>query len=189
MSPLRFICGGQAGFAINQGSMPDLSAPAGDSDFYFVPAEDPETALSPSPRFLRTIELRDRCPPIFVAEKVPGIFSGDHFTPADVGPVETVFERRLAMRTIGLSVAMGSRAVRFLRAGRKRATTADDILLRGARWTRLSVCGANRRRAHRFRRAVRRAKARPRPRSVPGQVLCLRPRPCHAGLQGALHGP
>ena len=30
---------------INQGSMPDLSAPAGDSDFYFVPAEDPETAV------------------------------------------------------------------------------------------------------------------------------------------------
>ena len=28
---------------INQGLMPDLSAPAGNSDFYFVPAEDPET--------------------------------------------------------------------------------------------------------------------------------------------------
>jgi exodeoxyribonuclease V alpha subunit len=25
--------------------MPDLSAPAGASDFYFVPAEDPETAV------------------------------------------------------------------------------------------------------------------------------------------------
>ena len=30
---------------INQGVMPDLSAPVGDSDFYFVPAEDPETAI------------------------------------------------------------------------------------------------------------------------------------------------
>jgi exodeoxyribonuclease V alpha subunit len=30
---------------INQGAMPDLSAPAGDSDFYFVPADDPETAV------------------------------------------------------------------------------------------------------------------------------------------------
>jgi exodeoxyribonuclease V alpha subunit len=30
---------------INQGAMPDLSTPAGDSDFYFVPAEDPETAV------------------------------------------------------------------------------------------------------------------------------------------------
>ena len=57
-----------------------------------------------------------------------------------------------------------SRAVRSLRAGRKRATTADDILLRGARRTRLSVCGANRRHAHRFRPAVRRAKL------VPGLV-------------------
>ena len=30
---------------INQGAMPDLSAPGGESDFYFVPAEDPETAV------------------------------------------------------------------------------------------------------------------------------------------------
>ena len=31
---------------INQGLMPDLTPPAGDSDFYFVPADDPETAVS-----------------------------------------------------------------------------------------------------------------------------------------------
>jgi exodeoxyribonuclease V alpha subunit len=31
---------------INQGLMPDLATPGGDSDFYFVPAEDPETAVS-----------------------------------------------------------------------------------------------------------------------------------------------
>jgi exodeoxyribonuclease V alpha subunit len=30
---------------INQGAMPDLSAPAGESDFYFVPADEPETAV------------------------------------------------------------------------------------------------------------------------------------------------
>ena len=30
---------------INQGLMPDLTAPAGDSDFYFFPTEDPETAV------------------------------------------------------------------------------------------------------------------------------------------------
>jgi exodeoxyribonuclease V alpha subunit len=36
---------------INQGAMPDLSAPAGDSDFNFMPAEDPETAV------LRILEL------------------------------------------------------------------------------------------------------------------------------------
>ena len=36
---------------INQGAMPDLSAPVGDCDFYFVPAEDPETAV------LRIVEL------------------------------------------------------------------------------------------------------------------------------------
>jgi exodeoxyribonuclease V alpha subunit len=31
---------------INQGLMPDLAPPAGDSDFYFVAAEDPVTAVS-----------------------------------------------------------------------------------------------------------------------------------------------
>ncbi|MGH6989262.1 MAG: SF1B family DNA helicase RecD2, partial [Stellaceae bacterium] len=31
---------------INQGSIPDLSKPAGDSDFYFVTAADPETAVT-----------------------------------------------------------------------------------------------------------------------------------------------
>ena len=31
---------------INQGNMPELAPPAGDSDFYFVPADDPETAVS-----------------------------------------------------------------------------------------------------------------------------------------------
>ncbi|HZN29536.1 MAG TPA: ATP-dependent RecD-like DNA helicase [Xanthobacteraceae bacterium] len=36
---------------INQGSIPDLSPPGTDSDFYFVPADDPETAVG------RIIEL------------------------------------------------------------------------------------------------------------------------------------
>ena len=40
---------------INQGAMPDLSAPAGDSDFYFVPAEDPETAVQ---RILELVKTR-----------------------------------------------------------------------------------------------------------------------------------
>ena len=31
---------------INQGSIPDLSKPEADSDFYFVPADDPETAVA-----------------------------------------------------------------------------------------------------------------------------------------------
>ena len=38
---------------INQGTMPDLSAPTGDTDFYFVPAEDPETAV---PRIVEFVE-------------------------------------------------------------------------------------------------------------------------------------
>ncbi len=36
---------------INRGAIPDLSTPRGDSDFYFVPAGDPETAVA------RTLEL------------------------------------------------------------------------------------------------------------------------------------
>ena len=35
--------------------MPDLSAPAGDSDFYFVTAEDPETAVE---RILELVKSR-----------------------------------------------------------------------------------------------------------------------------------
>ena len=35
--------------------MPDLSAPAGDSDFYFVPAEDPQTAVQ---RILELVKIR-----------------------------------------------------------------------------------------------------------------------------------
>ena len=40
---------------LNQGAMPDLSAPAGESDFYFVPAEDPETAVQ---RILELVKTR-----------------------------------------------------------------------------------------------------------------------------------
>ena len=40
---------------INQGAMLDLSAPAGDSDFYFVPADDPETAVQ---RILELVKTR-----------------------------------------------------------------------------------------------------------------------------------
>jgi ATP-dependent exoDNAse (exonuclease V) alpha subunit len=40
---------------INQGSMPDLGAPAGDNDFYLVPAEDPETAVQ---RILELVKTR-----------------------------------------------------------------------------------------------------------------------------------
>jgi exodeoxyribonuclease V alpha subunit len=40
---------------INQGLMPDLGPPAGGSDFYFVPADDPETAVS---RILALVKSR-----------------------------------------------------------------------------------------------------------------------------------
>src|SRR5208282_1899891 len=40
---------------INQGLTPDLRAPAGDSDFYFVAAEDPETAVQ---RILELVKTR-----------------------------------------------------------------------------------------------------------------------------------
>src|SRR6202162_3185834 len=40
---------------LNQGLMPDLSAPTGDSDFYFVPAKDPETAVR---RILELVKSR-----------------------------------------------------------------------------------------------------------------------------------
>ncbi|TFG89080.1 MAG: ATP-dependent RecD-like DNA helicase, partial [Hyphomicrobiales bacterium] len=40
---------------INQGYIPDLSKPEGDSDFYFVPADDPETAV---PRIIELVKTR-----------------------------------------------------------------------------------------------------------------------------------
>jgi hypothetical protein len=40
---------------IHQGAMPDLSAPARKSDFYFVPAEEPETAVQ---RILELVKTR-----------------------------------------------------------------------------------------------------------------------------------
>src|SRR5438552_1239320 len=40
---------------INRGSIPDLSRPAGDSDFYFVQADDPETAV---PRIIELVKTR-----------------------------------------------------------------------------------------------------------------------------------
>ena len=53
---------------INQGSIPDLSRPAGDSDFYFVAADDPESAV------LRIIELvKTRIPQRFGLDPVRDI--------------------------------------------------------------------------------------------------------------------
>jgi exodeoxyribonuclease V alpha subunit len=40
---------------INQGSMPDLNPPGADSDFYFVQADDPETAV---PRIVELVKTR-----------------------------------------------------------------------------------------------------------------------------------
>src|SRR6202171_3878704 len=40
---------------INRGSIPDLSRPDGDSDFYFVQADDPETAV---PRIIELVKTR-----------------------------------------------------------------------------------------------------------------------------------
>ena len=40
---------------INEGAIPDLDKPQGDSDFYFVPADDPETAV---PRIVELVRTR-----------------------------------------------------------------------------------------------------------------------------------
>src|SRR5262249_55995916 len=53
---------------INQGLIPDLSKPEGDSDFYFVPADDPEAAM------MRTIELvKTRIPARFGLDPIRDI--------------------------------------------------------------------------------------------------------------------
>src|SRR3981081_2538491 len=53
---------------INQGSIPDLSSPGIESDFYFVQADDPETAVS------RIIELvKTRIPKRFGLDSIRDI--------------------------------------------------------------------------------------------------------------------
>lgn len=53
---------------INQGSIPDLSRPEGDSDFYYVQADDPETAVA------RIIELvKTRIPQRFALDPIRDI--------------------------------------------------------------------------------------------------------------------
>ena len=52
-----------AAHSINRGAIPDLSRPEGNSDFYFVPAEDPETAVA------RIVEL--------VTTRIPARFGLD----------------------------------------------------------------------------------------------------------------
>jgi exodeoxyribonuclease V alpha subunit len=53
---------------INQGAIPDLSPPGSDSDFYFVPADDPETAVG------RIIELvKTRIPKRFGLDPIRDI--------------------------------------------------------------------------------------------------------------------
>ena len=53
---------------INQGALPDLSRPEGDSDFYFVPAEEPESAVQ------RIIELvKTRIPQRFGLDPIRDI--------------------------------------------------------------------------------------------------------------------
>jgi exodeoxyribonuclease V alpha subunit len=53
---------------INQGSIPDLSAPGADSDFYFVQADEPETAV------LRIVELvKTRIPKRFGLDSIRDI--------------------------------------------------------------------------------------------------------------------
>src|SRR5580704_260574 len=44
-----------AAHRINRGAIPDLAKPAGDSDFYFVQADDPETAV---PRIIELVKTR-----------------------------------------------------------------------------------------------------------------------------------
>jgi exodeoxyribonuclease V alpha subunit len=53
---------------INRGSIPDLSRPEGDSDFYFVPADDPQTAV---PLIIELVKTR--IPRRFGLDPVRGI--------------------------------------------------------------------------------------------------------------------
>ena len=79
---------------INRGVIPDLSRPEGDSDFYFVPAEDPETAAA------RIVEL--------VKTRIPKRFGFD--APGDVDPTlaRQFLFGRLLLEAAGVDFSDGS---------------------------------------------------------------------------------
>ncbi len=81
---------------INRGAIPDLSTPKGDSDFYFVPARDPETAVA---RILKLVKTR-----------IPRRF-GWTYAPGDkVMQIENDYEKMIYNGDIGLVPEVESEA-------------------------------------------------------------------------------
>jgi exodeoxyribonuclease V alpha subunit len=81
---------------INQGSIPDLSKPKGDSDFYFVQADNPETAVS------RIIELvRERIPQRFGLDSIRDIQVLCPMNRGGVGTRSLNIELRAALNPAG----------------------------------------------------------------------------------------
>src|SRR6266851_4320615 len=80
---------------VNQGIIPDLSRPEGDSDFYFVPADDPETAV---PRIIELV--KSRIPQRFGLDPIRDIGYIEEVDP-DVGELIANFDGRFVTFVFG----------------------------------------------------------------------------------------
>ena len=135
---------------INRGAIPDLSRPEGDSDFYFVPAEDPETAAA------RIVELvKTRIPKRFGFDAMQDIQVLCPMNRGGAGARSLNIELQAApqpgRRTEGRAIRLDLRARRQGDADRERLRQGG--LQR--RHRRCRRCRPRRRRAHRAVRGTR----------------------------------
>ena len=166
---------------INRGAIPDLSRPEGDSDFYFVPAEDPETAAA------RIVEL--------VKTRIPKRFGFDAMQDIQVlcpmnrgGAGARSLNMELQARAQSGGRTQG-RALRLdLRAGRQGDADRERLRQGGLqrRHRARRRCGSRRRRADRAVRGARSPLRLRRARHT-GAGLC-RDRPQEPGLGVSCRG-
>jgi AAA domain len=112
---------------INQGAMPGLSAPAGDSDLYFVPAEDPETAV---PRIVELVKTR--IPKRFGLNSVRDIQVLCPMNRGGVGRVRSTSNcrRHCTPRATARSNVSDGRLRRAIRSCRSKMTTTRKSAIR-----------------------------------------------------------
>jgi ATP-dependent exoDNAse (exonuclease V) alpha subunit len=113
---------------INAGEIPDLRKPEGGSDFYFVPADDPETAV---PRIIELVQTR-----------IPGRFGFNSIRseyPVVVIPVMTQHYTMLQRNLLYTGITRGRKLVVLV--GQKKAVAIAVRNVSGRRrWSKLTEC-------------------------------------------------
>ena len=160
---------------INRGAIPDLSRPEGDSDFYFVPADDPETAAA------RIVELvKTRIPQRFGFHAMQDIQVLSPMNRGGAGARSLNIELQAALNPAGERKVVALRM--DLRAGRQGDADRERLRQGGLqrRHRPCRRCGSRRRRADRALRGPRSGVRLRRARHA-GAGLC-RDRPQEPGL-------